>query len=140
MRAPRRSQLAVTCLSATGSADPGLSGSTYSPIDARVLLQRLRQTDRNFDPRDVDAAQPERHWRVDRYRCELVAEPPGDPVRGCPWSIACDLNASYSFVDPSIVRSIFDPSEPLEDRTLLLEVHFGLAQYTLGCAWEPFTT
>jgi uncharacterized protein (UPF0548 family) len=101
-----------------------------STVDAGGLLVRLRETGRNFDPSDLDAPPRQRHWRVDRYRRELAAEPAGDPVAGGPWSVACEVSASYSFVDPSIVRSLYDSSEPLETRTLLLEVHFwGLRIY-----------
>ncbi len=101
-----------------------------STVDARALLHRLRRTDLNFDPVDLDAARRDAHWRVDRYRRELAVEPAGDPVTGGPWFIACDLSTSYGFVDPSIIRSFYDPSEPLQDRTLLLEVHFwGLRIY-----------
>jgi uncharacterized protein (UPF0548 family) len=101
-----------------------------SDVDACALLVRLRRTNLNFDRADLAAARGKRHWRVDRYRRELPAEPAGDPVPGGAWSIACDLSTSYGFVDPSIIRSFYDPSEPLEDRTLLLEVHFwGLRIY-----------
>ena len=102
----------------------------HSTVDAGALLLRFRETDLNFDPADLDARPRQRRWRVDRYRRELGAEPAGDPVPGGPWSIACDVSMSYSFVDPSIIRSSYDPSEPLENRTLLLEVHFwGLRIY-----------
>jgi uncharacterized protein (UPF0548 family) len=96
----------------------------FSAVDAHALLLRLRRTDLNFDPADLDTARRGRRWRVDRYCRELAAESAGDPVPGGPWSIASDLSTSYAFVDPLIVRSFYDPSEPLEDRTLLLEVHF----------------
>jgi hypothetical protein len=101
-----------------------------STVDAGALLNRLRRTELNFDLADLDAARREHYWRVDRYRRELAAEPVGEPVAGGAWSIACDLSASYGFVDPSLIRSFYDPCDPLEDRTLLLEVHFcGLRIY-----------
>jgi uncharacterized protein (UPF0548 family) len=95
-----------------------------------ALLQQLRATDRNFDPSELDAARGDKAWRADRYQRQLGREPSGDPVHGGPWSIASELSVSYAFVDPSIVRAIYDPSEPLELRTLLLEVQFwGLRIY-----------
>jgi hypothetical protein len=43
----------------------------FSNIDARALLRRLRDADRNFDPADLPAG-PGRGWHVDRYRRELA--------------------------------------------------------------------
>jgi hypothetical protein len=102
----------------------------YSTPDVGALLHRLGRTGLNFDPADLEEAAPERGWLVDRYRQELATEPQGDPLPDGPWSIACELSATYSFVEPSLVRSFFDRKEPLERRTLLLEVHFwGLRIY-----------
>jgi uncharacterized protein (UPF0548 family) len=102
----------------------------FSNVDAGALLTSLRRADLNFDRADLDTASSRRHWRVDRYRRALAAEPVGDPVPGGAWFIACDLSTNYGFVDPSIIRSFYDPRHPLENRTLLLEVHFwGLRVY-----------
>ena len=101
-----------------------------SSVEAPDLLRHFREVDRNFEPRELEVAQPELIWRVDHYRREIGVEAPGDPLPNGPWAIACDLSRSYAFVDPSIVRAFFEPSEPLENRTLLLEVHFwGLRIY-----------
>jgi uncharacterized protein (UPF0548 family) len=98
--------------------------------DAPDLLDRLRKAGRNFDPQDLDVAEQGRVWHVDHYRCELPSEPPGEPLPVGPWATACALSTGYEFVDPSIVRAFFDPSEPFEHRTLLLKVHFwGLRIY-----------
>jgi hypothetical protein len=101
-----------------------------STVDARELLRRLRRTDLNFDPADLEVPGREGHWQVDNYRRALANEPAGDPVPDGPWFFACDASTSYGFVDPPIVRAFYDRSEPLEDRTLLLEVLFwGLRIY-----------
>jgi hypothetical protein len=101
-----------------------------STVDAGEMLHRLRLTDLNFDPADLKAPAREDGWRVDHYRRYLADEPAGDPVADGPWSFASGLSTRYGFVDPSIIRSYYDPSEPLVERTLLLEVHFwGLRIY-----------
>ena len=101
----------------------------FSGIDARALLGHLRDVDRNFDPSDLPV-RAGRGWHVDRYRREIAFEPPGEPLPCGPWEAARDLSAGYRFVDPSIVRAFYDPGEPLDGRTLLLEVHFaGLRIY-----------
>jgi hypothetical protein len=56
----------------------------FSAVDAHALLLRLRRTDLNFDPADLDTARRGRGWRVDRYCRELAAESAGDPVPGGP--------------------------------------------------------
>jgi hypothetical protein len=39
----------------------------------------------------------------------------------------------YEFADPSIVRAFYDPDEPLEGRTMLLELRFrGLLRFHVG--------
>lgn len=99
-------------------------------LDPLVQLERLRHSGLNFDPQELAEATADSDWRVDHYRQALRPEAPGEPVEGGSWSIARDLSASYDFVDPSIVRAYFDPSEPVENRTMLLEVRFwGLRIY-----------
>jgi uncharacterized protein (UPF0548 family) len=40
------------------------------------------------------------------------------------------LCAAYDFVDPNHVRAFYDPKEPFQGRTLLLEIHYwGLRVY-----------
>ena len=100
------------------------------PVDAPHLLDHLREAGRNFDPQELDILEPHRVWRVDHYSCELESEPPGEPIPGGAWAIACALSTGYEFVDPSIVRAFFEPADALEHGTLLLEVHFwGLRIY-----------
>jgi hypothetical protein len=113
----------------------------FSAVDAHALLLRLRRTDLNFDPADLDTARRGRGWRVDRYCRELAAESAGDPVPGGPWSIASDLSTSYAFVDPLIVRSFYDPPRS-RSRTgpSYWRSTSGACASTLACVWAPSTT
>ncbi|HEX6461521.1 MAG TPA: DUF1990 family protein [Thermoleophilaceae bacterium] len=92
------------------------------PVDRRVTELRDRQP--NFDPAKSDEHVPENGWHVDDLRQPLPAEPPGPPVEGGSWEIARRLMRGYEFADPSIVRATYDPDEPLERRTMLLELRF----------------
>ncbi len=99
-----------------------------SPIDAEAELDELRRKDLNFDPAGIDHAAPS--WRTDDYRQTLATEPPGPPVAGGSWHVARQLTESYEFVDPALVRAFYDPRDPPEERTMLLEIDFwGLRIY-----------
>lgn len=74
-----------------------------------------------------------RHWR--RYHTEtvLAVESPGPPEPGGPFERACAAVERYTFSDPAIVRPHFDPTTPLEERHVLLELKvrgFGLRYLT----------
>jgi uncharacterized protein (UPF0548 family) len=90
------------------------------PADQR--LERVRSLPVNFDP----AAEhlPSDGWHVDDLRQALPSEPPGQPAEGGSWEIARRLMRGYEFADPSIVRAMYDPDEPLERRTMLLQIRF----------------
>jgi uncharacterized protein DUF1990 len=89
-----------------------------------VRLDELRERPLNFDPLRREGI----GWRTDDVRRALPPEPPGDPVPGGSWKVARAIALDYDFAEPSIVEGIFDRDEPLEDRTMLLILHFrGLA-------------
>jgi len=90
--------------------------------DPHAHLAGLRRKNLNFDPATL--ARGELGWNDDRYRQVLPSESPGSPVQGGSWDTARAICAKYGFVDDSIVHAIYDPDEPLEDRNMLLEVHF----------------
>ena len=58
----------------------------------------------------------------------LPPEPPGEPLPGKSWDTARRIARDYDFADPSIVTGVFDREEPLEDRTMLLILHFPRLQ------------
>ena len=95
----------------------------FRPLqDPQARLDDLRRRNLNFDPSTLRAEEPA--WRIDEYRQVLPSESPGRPLQGGSWDTARAICAAYGFVDNSIVHAIYDPEDPLEDRTMLLEVHF----------------
>jgi hypothetical protein len=99
-------------------------------VDPRAELGRLRARELNFDPRALSRFRQDADWHVDHYRISLPPESPGEVSAGGPWSVARELSSAYEFVDPHIMRAFYDPEEPLEGRTMLLEIHFwGLRIY-----------
>jgi uncharacterized protein (UPF0548 family) len=92
-------------------------------------LSELRRRGYNFDPGRLDAYD----WRVDDLSRPLPSEPPGPPVAGGSFEVARRLMLGYEFADPSIVHAFYDPDEPLEGRTMLLELRFaGLLRFHVG--------
>ena len=92
-------------------------------------LAELRRRGYNYDPARLDAYA----WRVDDLRQPLPAEPPGPPVPGGSFETARRLMLGYEFADPSIVHAYYDPREPLEGRTMLLELRlWGLLRVHVG--------
>lgn len=98
------------------------------PVDRRVT--ELRERPINFDPRrDHSSAGG---WHVDDLRQPLPPEPPGPPVEGGSWQVAQRLMRGYEFADPSIARAVYDPDEPLEGRTMLLQLRFHGLRFQAG--------
>ncbi|HEY7076119.1 MAG TPA: DUF1990 family protein [Solirubrobacteraceae bacterium] len=92
-------------------------------------LAELRGRGYNYDPARLDAYD----WRVDDFMQPLPGEPPGPPVPGGSFETARRLMLGYEFADPSIVHAHYDPDEPLEGRTMLLEIRFrGLLRVHVG--------
>ena len=88
------------------------------PPAIRRRLAELEQTPLNFDPADLAGD----GWRATDVRQELRAEAPGPPVKDGTFRIAQRLMRGYEFADPSIVRAYYDPSVPMQGRTMLLEL------------------
>ena len=98
--------------------------------DVRAELARLRSKDLNFDFERDGPYTRANGWRIDHYRRGLPPETPGPPTPDGSWEVARRLSETYEFVDPALVRAFYDPREPFEHRTMLLEIHFwGLRIY-----------
>jgi uncharacterized protein (UPF0548 family) len=98
----------------------------------RRRLASLRQAPLNVETLpDPDRDLP-RGWRYDRMLQELPAEQPGVPARDGSFAVARRLMEDYRFADPSVVRAFYDVSEPLERRTMLLEVRFHGMRFHIG--------
>jgi uncharacterized protein (UPF0548 family) len=100
------------------------------PRARRALALRAKQP--NFDPAQAATFTRERGWRIDDYRQPLPAEPPGPPVANGSWETARRLMRDYEFADPAIVRAIYYDDRPLEERDMLLELHFFGLRFHAG--------
>jgi uncharacterized protein (UPF0548 family) len=101
-------------------------------IDTRRVEDLPLDREVNFDLSRPDDITPENGWNWDDVRKELPPEPPGDPVPGGSWETARRIARNYDFAEPSIVEGIFDRDEPLEDRTMLLVLHFHGLRIRVG--------
>jgi uncharacterized protein (UPF0548 family) len=102
------------------------------PRDPCRALAELRSRDLNFDVTRRDEYTPENGWHADDVRQALPPEPPGAPTAGGSWETARAIARNYDFADPSIVRGVFDREEPLEQRTMLLILHFHRLRIYVG--------
>jgi uncharacterized protein (UPF0548 family) len=100
--------------------------------DARQALAELRARPVNFDLSRRAEYTPENGWYADDVRRALPAESPGEPLEGGSWETARQIARNYDFADPSIVEGIFDPEEPLKNRTMLLVLHFHGLRIRVG--------
>ena len=102
------------------------------PRDPRRALAELRRRDLNFDISRRTQYTPQNGWRADDVRRALPPEPPGPPTPTGSWETARAIARNYDFADPSIVRGVFDRDEPLEQRTMLLILHFHRLRIYVG--------
>ena len=95
--------------------------------EVRRVLDELHDKGLNFDLENRDGG-----WLTDDYCQPLPPEPPGPPVPGGSWEVAQRLMRNYEFADPSIVRAVYHPDRPLQDRDMLLEVRFYGLRFRFG--------
>lgn len=91
------------------------------------ILADLRHRTVNFDRSEVDGS-----WHRDLQRTPLLSEAPGQPEPNGAWETACRLLAAYEFADPSLIRAVYDESQPLLGRDMLLEGRFALLRFYMG--------
>ncbi len=99
---------------------------------SRHVLDELHDKGLNFELGERSDFTPEQGWKVDEYCQPLPSEPPGPPEADGSWEVARRLLRDYEFADPSIVRAVYHPERPLEDRDMLLEVRFWGLRFHLG--------
>lgn len=93
-------------------------------------VQRLAELPLNFDvPRTPAAAD----WHIDDFRQQLRAEPPGEPLPGGTWEVACSLVRHYEFADPTLVQRVHHSSDTLAESDLLLVTRFYGLTFRLPC-------
>ena len=98
---------------------------------ARRILDDLHGRSLNFDPGEGGFRGGD-GWLSDDYRQPLAPEEPGPPVPGGSWEVAQRLMRDYQFADPAIVRAVYYPDRPLEDRDMLLEARFYGLRFRFG--------
>jgi uncharacterized protein (UPF0548 family) len=103
-------------------------GRSWSDPEVRRVLDELHGKGLNFELEKRDGE----GWLTDDYCQPLPPEPPGAPVPGGSWEVAQRLMRNYEFADPSIVRAVYHPDRPLEDRDMLLEVRFYGLRFSFG--------
>ncbi|RKS79861.1 uncharacterized protein DUF1990 [Actinomadura pelletieri DSM 43383] len=96
------------------------------------LHAELHRLPLNFDPNEHDLNRSESGWNVDDYRQPLPPEPPGPPVPGGSWEVACGLVRNYQYADPGIIREILRSGPPEPGRNMLLEGRFYGLRFYLG--------
>ena len=106
-------------------------GAVRDP-EARRLLDDLHAKAVNFDVEADDGFTSDQGWLVDEYEQPLPSEPPGPPVPGGSWEAARRLLRDYEFADPDIVRAVYHPDSPLDERDMLLEASFWGLKFRLG--------
>ncbi|HEV2075768.1 MAG TPA: DUF1990 family protein [Thermoleophilaceae bacterium] len=99
---------------------------------ARQALGELRDRGLNFDLARRDELLAAGGWNVDDYCQPLPAEPSGPPVPGGSWEVAGRLMRDYEFADPAIVRAVYRPEAPLDERDMLLELRFLGLRFHVG--------
>ncbi|HUR23192.1 MAG TPA: DUF1990 family protein, partial [Acidimicrobiales bacterium] len=102
-------------------------GSLRDPASHRVL-DELHDKTLNFELADHSGE----GWLSDDYCQPLPSEAPGPPEPGGSWEVAKELMRNYEFADPSIVRAVYYPDRPLEERDMLLEVCFYGLRFRFG--------
>ncbi len=105
----------------------------FSRIDERAELASLRERRINYDPaRAPQDGVPDGHWHVDSGETAVGHEPPGPPVPGGPWEVACLLVRHYEFAEPRILRAVYLGRDELLGRDMLLEGRFAGLRFYLG--------
>ena len=108
-----------------------MPGSLLARVDEASALDDLANRPVNYDPaRAPEDGRPEGHWHVDSGATLIGHEPPGEPVPGGPWELACLLVSEYEFADDRILRAVYRAGQDLLGRDMLLEGRFyGLRFY-----------
>jgi uncharacterized protein (UPF0548 family) len=99
---------------------------------SRSALDELHDAGLNFDLSRRAEFTPAHGWHVDHCCWPLPTEPPGPPAPGNSWELAQGLMRNYEFADRSIVRAVFRPDDPLDQRDMLLEIRFCGLRFHVG--------
>ena len=108
-----------------------MAGTLLRRVDEAAAVADLHGRPVNYDPATAPGdGRPEGHWHVDSGATLIGQEPPGDPVPGGSWEMACLLVSQYEFADDRILRAVYRSDQDLLGRDMLLEGRFyGLRFY-----------
>ncbi len=99
---------------------------------AMRTLDRLHARAPNFTAEALQAHDAKEGWRVDDYVVDLPGEAPGEPEDGGAWQTAVRLAGDYEFADPALIRAVYHPDQPFENRDMLLVGRFLGLRFHLG--------
>jgi Domain of unknown function (DUF1990) len=107
-------------------------GFGWSDKELEERLEKLRKAPNNFPLEGPESQQVGEKWR--RYYTEAIigSEAPGKPVPGGAFEIAWKAVSEYQFSDPGIVVGHFNPRDPIEGRTMALELKVLGLHYLCG--------
>ena len=100
--------------------------------NAAATLASLGNRNINYTAPRGRTPDPAEGWHLDTLRHTLASEPPGAPVPGGAWEIACRLVRDYQFADPRILRALFRVDDALLGRDMLLEGRFAGLRFDMG--------
>jgi uncharacterized protein (UPF0548 family) len=100
--------------------------------DRTRALDEVRARQVSLDLSRAAEFTPENGWLADDFRKALPSESPGDPEPGGSWETARRIARDYDFAEPSVVEGVFDRDEPLEERTMLLILHYHGLKIRVG--------
>ena len=107
-------------------------GGSLGDPGARRVLDELHDKGLNFELGERSRVHVEDGWLSDDYCQPLPGEEAGPPVPGGSWEVAKGLMRDYEFADPSMIRAVYHPDRPLEERDMLLEGRFYGLRFRFG--------
>lgn len=104
----------------------------WSDDELEAYLAKLQKAGHNFPFEGPDSQEVTGLWR--RYYTEAVIghEAPGKPVPKGAFEIGWQAISEYQFSDPGIVVGHFNPKDPIEGRTMALEIKCLGLHYLCG--------
>ncbi len=106
-------------------------GRGWTDQELTERLKKLQTVSTNF-PYEGPESQSGENWR--RYYTESVIgrEAPGEIIAGGAFEIAKKAIGEYQFSDPGIVVGHFNPKDPVDGRTMALEIKILGLHYLCG--------
>ncbi len=98
----------------------------------RARLQQIDALESSIDLSKRDEYVSAEGWNVDAREIALPAEAPGPPEPDGSFAAAVEVLKAYSFTPQRLITGRFDPSVPLEQRSMLLSARFLWIKLELG--------